>query len=36
MRKNLGAKAFLYPIHHTYRKLGDVVGNAFSDGKKLK
>lgn len=24
------------PIHHTYRKLGDVVGKAFSDGKKLK
>lgn len=24
------------PVHHTYRKLGDVVGKAFSDGKKLK
>lgn len=24
------------PIHHTYRKLGDVVGKAFSDGLKLK
>ena len=23
-------------IHHTYRKLGDVVGKAFTDGKKLK
>lgn len=23
------------PVHHTYRKLGDVVGKAFSDGKKL-
>lgn len=24
------------PIHHTYRKLGELVGNAFQDGKKLK
>lgn len=24
------------PIHHTYRKIGEVVGNAFSEGKKLK
>lgn len=24
------------PIHHTYRKLGGVVGQAFSDGLKLK
>lgn len=24
------------PVHNTYRKLGDVVGKAFSDGKKLK
>lgn len=24
------------PIHHTYIKLGDKVGNAFSDGKKIK
>lgn len=24
------------PVHHTYRKLGAVVGKAFSDGKKLK
>lgn len=24
------------PVHHTYRKLGDVVGKAFSDGVKLK
>lgn len=23
-------------VHHTYRKLGEVVGHAFSDGKKLK
>lgn len=23
-------------VHHTYRVLGDVVGKAFSDGKKLK
>ena len=23
------------PVYHTYRKLGDVVGNAFSDGLKL-
>ena len=23
------------PVHHTYRKIGDVVGNAFSDGKKI-
>ena len=23
------------PVNHTYRKLGDVVGKAFSDGKKL-
>ena len=24
------------PIHHTYRKLGDIVGNAFEDGAMLK
>jgi len=24
------------PVHHTYVKLGDVVGRAFSDGLKLK
>lgn len=24
------------PIHATYRKVGEKVGNAFSDGKKLK
>ena len=24
------------PVHHTYRKLGDIVGKAFSDGAKLK
>lgn len=24
------------PVHHTYRKIGDVVGKAFSDGLKLK
>ena len=24
------------PVHHTYRKIGDVVGMAFSDGMKLK
>lgn len=24
------------PVQHTYRKLGDVVGKAFSDGMKLK
>ena len=24
------------PVHHTYRKLGEVVGQAFSDGLKLK
>lgn len=24
------------PVHHTYRKLGEVVGKAFSDGKKIK
>lgn len=24
------------PVHHTYRKLGDVVGKSFSDGLKLK
>ena len=24
------------PVHHTYRKLGDIVGKAFSDGTKLK
>ena len=23
-------------VHHTYRKIGEIVGNAFSDGKKLK
>lgn len=24
------------PVHHTYRVLGEVVGQAFSDGNKLK
>ena len=24
------------PVHHTSRKIGEVVGQAFSDGKKLK
>ena len=24
------------PVHHIYRKIGDVVGKAFSDGMKLK
>ena len=24
------------PVHHTYHKIGDVVGKAFSDGLKLK
>ena len=24
------------PVHHTYSKLGDVVGKAFCDGQKLK
>ena len=24
------------PVHNTYRVLGEVVGNAFSDGAKLK
>ena len=24
------------PIHHTYRKLGEIVGNAFRDGAQLK
>ena len=24
------------PVHYTYRKIGDVVGKAFSDGKSLK
>lgn len=24
------------PVHHTYRTLGDVVGKAFCDGRKLK
>ena len=24
------------PVHHTYRVLGEVVGNAFCDGKELK
>ena len=23
------------PVHHVYRKLGDVVGKAFSDGKSI-
>ena len=23
------------PVHHTYIKLGEKVGNAFSDGKKM-
>ena len=24
------------PVHHTYRKIGDVVGKAFSDGLQLR
>ena len=24
------------PVHHTYHKIGDVVGKAFNDGKKIK
>ena len=24
------------PVHHTYRKLGDMVGKAFSDGRKIR
>ena len=24
------------PVHYTYRKIGDAVGKAFSDGKKLR
>lgn len=24
------------PVHHTYRTLGEVVGKAFNDGRKLK
>ena len=24
------------PVHHTYRKIGDVVGKAFSDGRKIR
>ena len=24
------------PVHHTYRKIGSVIGKAFSDGKILK
>ena len=24
------------PFHHTYRKLGDIVGNAFADGAALR
>ena len=24
------------PVHHTYRKLGEVVGKAFGDGLKLR
>ena len=24
------------PVHHTYHKIGDVVGKAFSDGRKIK
>lgn len=23
------------PVHHTYRKVGDIVGKAFSDGKRF-
>lgn len=23
-------------VHHTYRKIGEIVGNAFKDGEKLK
>lgn len=33
----LKLKAITYdPVHHTYIELGNKVGNAFSDGKKLK
>ena len=24
------------PVHHTYRKIGDMVGKAFSDGKEMR
>ena len=24
------------PVHHTYRKLGEIVGTAFQDGRKLR
>lgn len=24
------------PVHHTYRKIGDIIGKAFNDGAKLK
>ena len=24
------------PVHHTYRRIGDVVGKAFSDGNRLR
>ena len=24
------------PVHHTYRKIGEIVGKAFSDGMKLR
>ena len=33
--EKLGAITF-DPVHNTYLKLGEKVGNAFSDGKKLK
>ena len=32
----LDASGNIDPIHHTYRKLGDIVGNAFEDGAMLK
>ena len=32
--QKLGAVTY-DPVHHTYIKLGEKVGNAFSDGKKL-
>lgn len=33
---NAHNKAEYEPVHHGYVVLGERVGNAFSDGKKLK
>ena len=34
--KSFGVKPWMQPVSHSYFALGENVGNAFSDGKKLK